>query len=176
MRYVGLAFPVIVAGLIVPPLSGQSTPPDFREEFRGQFGSAARRLVALAEAMPAETYDWRPMEGVASVSTVYMHIARYNYLYPDQNLGVAAPVAYRGFEEEVTGKDDVIAALSASMEHVTEVLAGMSDADLEASTRLYGRDVARWAVLLQLVTHMNQHLGQAIAYARMNGVVPPWSR
>ena len=52
----------------------------------------------------------------------------------------------------------------------------MNDADLAAPTRLYGRDVASWSVLLQLVTHMNQHLGQEIAYARMNGVVPPWSR
>ena len=56
------------------------------------------------------------------------------------------------------------------------MLASLSDADLEATTRLYGRDVAQWAVLLQLVAHMNEHLGQSIAYARMNGVTPPWSR
>ena len=53
---------------------------------------------------------------------------------------------------------------------------GMSEADLNRSTTLYGRQVGQWAVLFQLVTHMNEHLGQAIAYARMNGVVPPWSR
>ena len=50
------------------------------------------------------------------------------------------------------------------------------DADLTKMTRLYGRDVAQWAVLLQLVAHLNEHLGQSIAYARSNGVVPPWSR
>ncbi len=61
------------------------------------------------------------------------------------------------------------------MDHVRAVVAGMSDGDLEAGTRLYGRDVAKWAVLLQLVAHMNEHLGQSIAYARTNGVVPPWS-
>jgi uncharacterized damage-inducible protein DinB len=105
-----------------------------------------------------------------------MHIARYNYMYPDQSLGVEAPLAYDAFEGEVTQKEDVVEALSASVEHVRRVLAGMSDADLNAATRLYGRDVAKWAVLLQLVTHMNEHLGQSIAYARMNGVVPPWSR
>jgi uncharacterized damage-inducible protein DinB len=46
---------------------------------------------------------------------------------------------------------------------------------MDNMTRLYGRDVGEWAVLLQLVTHMNEHLGQSIAYARMNGVTPPWS-
>ncbi len=62
------------------------------------------------------------------------------------------------------------------MEHVRRVVASMSSKDLEEKTRLYGRDVGQWAVLLQLVTHMNEHLGQSIAYARMNHVVPPWSR
>ena len=52
----------------------------------------------------------------------------------------------------------------------------MSDADLAKPAELYGREVESWAVLLQLLTHMNEHLGQAIAYARMNRVVPPWSR
>jgi uncharacterized damage-inducible protein DinB len=66
--------------------------------------------------------------------------------------------------------------LAVSMDHVRSVLGAMSDADLEASTTLYGREVAKCAVLLQLVTHMNEHLGQSIAYARSNGVVPPWSR
>ena len=55
------------------------------------------------------------------------------------------------------------------------VVDAMSDDDLAAPVELYGRQVASWAVLLQLVTHMNEHLGQSIAYARMNGVVPPWS-
>jgi uncharacterized damage-inducible protein DinB len=177
MRSIRLTLVLFLAASgIGPSLGGQSTPPDFRQEFAGQFGASARKLVALAEAMPAASYDWEPMDGVASVARVYMHIARYNYMYPDQNLGVGAPLAYDAFEDEVTKKEDVVEALSASMEHVRTVLAGMSDADLEAPTRLYGRDVAKWSVLLQLITHMNEHLGQSIAYARMNGVVPPWSR
>jgi len=155
-----------------------TAPPDFREELLGQFGSSARKLVALARAMPAETFDWRPMEGVASVADAFMHIARYNYYYPDVALGVEAPddVDYESLEGVVTEKDRVIPILEASMEHVRTHVEAMSAADLEAPTRLYGRDVAKWSVLLQLVTHMNEHLGQEIAYARMNRVVPPWSR
>lgn len=161
---------------LATPLSAQSAPPDFRDEWRGQFESSARKIVMLAEAMPEESYAWRPMEGVASVVEVYMHIARYNYMYPDQNMGVGAPRAYATLEEDPVTKAEAVEILSASLDHVRTVVEGMSDAELEAPTRLYGRDVAKWAVLFQLVTHMNEHLGQSIAYARANGVVPPWSR
>jgi len=159
------------------PAAPQDTP-DFRAEFMGQFGASARKLVALAEAMPAESYSWTPMEGVLNVARVYMHIARYNYMYPHLNLGIDPPqdLDYRSLEESVTDKNEALPILAASMDHVRTVVGGMSDAELAAPVELYGREVASWAVLLQLVTHMNEHLGQSIAYARMNRVVPPWSR
>ena len=154
-------------------------PADFRGEFLGQFNASARKIVSLAQAMPEDTYAWRPGEGVASVSEVYMHIARYNLMYPDENLGVAPRVPsseYGEWEAAVTTKADAVRILSESVEWVRTVVDGMSDADLEATTVLYGRNVQKWSVLLQLITHMNEHLGQSIAYARMNGVTPPWSR
>jgi uncharacterized damage-inducible protein DinB len=159
-------------------LSAQA-PPDFLAEFDGQFNASAGKLVALAKAMPAEAYDWAPMEGVASVAEVYMHIARYNYFYPETAMGVESPMGraeYDRWEDEVRDKDQAVEILAESMEHVRSVAAGMSAEDLNEITRLYGRNVGQWAVLLQLVTHMNEHLGQSIAYARMNQVVPPWSR
>ena len=150
----------------------------FGGELRGQFEGSAEKLVALAEAMPAESYSWQPMEGVYTVAAVYMHVARYNYMYPDMYLGVDAPaeVDYGSLEERVTTRDEAVRVLVASMDHVRGILESMSDADLATKTELYGREVESWAVLLQLMTHMNEHLGQAIAYARMNRVVPPWSR
>ena len=171
---------LVLALLLVPSgdARAQSPAADIRAELSGQFETAARKVVALAEAMPAETYDWAPAEGVASVARANMHIARYNYMYPEQNLGVPAPdgVEYGGWEETVTEKERVVALLTGSMDHVRDVMAGMSDDDLVASTTLYGREVPAWAVLLQLTTHMSEHLGQQIAYARSNGVAPPWSR
>lgn len=172
------ALPLILILATSPALSAQSAPDDFRSEFGAQFDASARKLVSLARAMPAESYDWRPMEGVASVADAFMHIARYNYYYPDAALGVAPPdgMDYEELEGVVTAKDEVVPILEASMDHVRGVVEGMSASDLEAPTRLYGREVARWSVLLQLITHMNEHLGQEIAYARANRVVPPWSR
>lgn len=150
----------------------------FGGELRGQFEASAEKLVALAEAMPAESYSWQPMEGVYTVAAAYMHVARYNYMYPDMYLGVDAPagVDYASLEERVTTKGEAVRVLASSMDHVRGILDGMSDADLAKPAELYGREVESWAVLLQLLTHMNEHLGQAIAYARMNRVVPPWSR
>ena len=175
----GLLLAVSAAFWIGPSqLFAQSTPPGFMEEFEGQFGASASKLVALAQAMPESAYDWSPAEGVSSVARVYMHIARYNYMYPHENMGRETPVPpsdYRRWEEEVSSKAEVVEILTASMQYVREVAGEMSASDLGSGTRLYGREVGEWAVLLQLVTHMNEHLGQSIAYARMNGVVPPWS-
>ena len=162
-----------------PTLLAQSSPPGFLVEFEEHFNASADKLVALAKAMPEETYTWSPMEGVASVARVYMHIARYNYYYPDVALDVGSPMGaaeYDSWEEGVVDKEKAIAILAESMEHVRRVAASMSSKDLEAKTQLYGRDIGQWAVLLQLVSHMDEHLGQSIAYARMNHVVPPWSR
>ncbi len=171
---------LLAAGAAVAPVptGAQSAPPGFLAEIGGQFDASARKLVALAEAMPADTYGWRPMEGVASVAEVYMHIARYNYYYPDVALAVDPPegMDYDRLQGVIEDKERVVEVLGASMEHVRGVIRGMSEDDLERPTRLYGRDVGQWAVLLQLVAHMNEHLGQSIAYARSNGVVPPWSR
>ena len=157
----------------------QSTPPNFLVEFEGQFEASAEKFVALAKAMPEASYGWRPMEGVASVASVYMHVARYNYFYPEIALDVHSPMGaaeYDSWEAGVADKEQAVAILAESMEHVRRVVSAMSSKHLEEQTRLYGRDVGQWAVLLQLVTHMNEHLGQSIAYARMNRVVPPWSR
>jgi uncharacterized damage-inducible protein DinB len=159
-----------------PHLPGQTAPPGFHGEITRQFQASASKLVALAEAMPESTMTWRPMEGVASVADAYMHIARYNYYYPDVALDVDPGVDYEAWQGHVTDKAEVVRILRTSMDHVRTVVDGLSDEDLNRPTRLYGREVARWAVLLQLVAHMNEHLGQEIAYARMNEVVPPWSR
>lgn len=166
--------------LSLAPLEGtaQSPPPDFKAEFLGQFDASAEKLVALARAMPADSYDWRPMEGVASVADAYMHVARYNYFYPETALGVEAPadVDYENLQGVVTEKERVVPILERSMEHVRRHVRETTSREMESMTRLYGRDVPQWSVLFQLLTHMNEHLGQQIAYARSNRVVPPWSR
>ena len=152
-----------------------STAPGFVAESMRQFETSMEKFVALAEAMPADKFSWSPSSGTLTVAKVYAHVARYNYLYPATSLGARAPEGRDAdAAEEITDKATLVARLRESREHVRTVVKGLQDPG--KATRQYGRDVPQWSVLLQLVAHMNEHLGQSIAYARMNGVVPPWSR
>lgn len=152
-----------------------STAPGFVAEVMRQFDVSMRKFVALAEAMPADRYGWSPGPDVMTVAKVFGHVARYNYLYPATSLGAPAPGGRaEDAAEDLTDKAQLVARLRESGDHVRQVVGGL--ADPSRTTEQYGRAVPQWSVLLQLVAHMNEHLGQAIAYARMNGVVPPWSR
>jgi uncharacterized damage-inducible protein DinB len=148
-----------------------------RAEMLMHFNSSISKVIALAEAMPQEKYDWRPEKDAMPVGQVYGHIARYNYSYPETALGVTTPTGLKlDTLEAMRDKAQLVQLLKRSAEHVRRTITDMPAAQLEQSTRLYGRTVPQWAVLMQLVAHMNEHLGQSIAYARSTGVVPPWSR
>jgi uncharacterized damage-inducible protein DinB len=137
------------------------------------FDDTQKKIISLAEAVPAEKYTWRPAEGVRSISEVYMHIAGANYMIP-AGLGVKPPAGLtRDMEKTVTDKAKVIDHLKKSFEHARKVLEGTED--LNKPTKLFGRDNTYGGVELLIVTHLHEHLGQSIAYARMNKVTPPWS-
>lgn len=160
-----------------PALEAQSAPPGFRTEFLKQFDTSMSKFLALAEAIPAERYGWSPGEGVMPIAEVYAHVANYNFYYPSSSLGAKTPANVDPETiEQITDKAQILALLRQSGDHVREVVRQRSDADLQRTSKLYGREVAEWAVLFQLLAHMNEHLGQSIAYARMNNIVPPWSR
>jgi uncharacterized damage-inducible protein DinB len=158
--------------------NARSAPAGFRGEFLHQFDASMARVVALAEAVPAETYARRAVPAVQPLGQIFAHIARYNYEYPARAMGIDPPAGIDRdtLEERVREKAQVVALLRASAEHVREAVRRMPEAQLERTTTLYGRQVPQWAVLFQLIAHMDDHLGQAIAYARVGGVVPPWSR
>jgi uncharacterized damage-inducible protein DinB len=132
-----------------------------------------KKIVSLAEAVPADKYTWRPAEGVRSISEVFMHIAGANYMIP-AGLGVPAPSGLKpDMEKTVTDKAKILEHLKQSFEHQRKVLAGATD--LAKPVKLFGRESTSGATQVLIVTHLHEHLGQAIAYARMNKVTPPWS-
>lgn len=168
------AFFVLLASSLQPVIAQESSN-NFKSQFTGHFDYASR-VLSLAEAMPAEKYSWRPEEGVSSVEEVYTHIARYNYYYLENSLGIPAPADVDVDDiESITGKDEVVDILERSIEHVKESIKEMPISKLKEQTEMYGRTVNGQAVLMQLITHMSEHVGQSIAYARINGIVPPWS-
>jgi uncharacterized damage-inducible protein DinB len=148
-----------------------------RDELMQHFNASIDKVIALADAMPQERYGWSPEKDAMPVGQVYAHIARYNYQYPASAMGIARPATLNlDTLERMRTKTQIVQLLRHSADHVRKAIASMPVDQLDANTTLYGRTVPRWAVMLQLVAHMNEHLGQSIAYARSNNVVPPWSR
>jgi uncharacterized damage-inducible protein DinB len=147
-----------------------------RSEIMTHFDGSMSKVVALAKAMPAEAYRWKPEPAAMEVGQVFAHIANYNFGYLTGNMGVTAPAGIkRDTVEAMRDKAQIVALLERSMQYVKQNVAAMPAEQLDRQTNLYGRTVPQWAVLMQLVAHMNEHLGQSIAYARANKIVPPWS-
>ena len=154
-------------------------------EMHRDVAEAERKLLALANAMPESTYSWRPGAGVRTVGEVFLHVAADNYIIP-VHLGAPAPAStgvtadYNTaltFERRTLTKAQIIAELQASFTHLHQALNNTStDANLGEAIKFFGQDSNRARAVILTVTHLHEHLGQAIAYARSNNVTPPWSQ
>jgi uncharacterized damage-inducible protein DinB len=134
-------------------------------------------LIALAEAIPADKYSWRPAPGVRSVSEVFMHIALANfYLLSVTGPKMPAEITSEKLEKTVTKKADVIHWLKRSLDAVKTARAQLKPGDLERKVKIAGKTVTVDGIYLRIIVHANEHMGQLVAYARMNGIVPPWSK
>jgi uncharacterized damage-inducible protein DinB len=141
-----------------------------------QLGEAQKKLLALAEATPADKYSWRPAAGVRSVGEVFMHVASANYYLPTMwGATPAAGVNPQTLEKDGADKAKTVAALKASFDYVTQAMAALPDADLHKSIQIFGHTATTADLFLGIVTHAHEHLGQSIAYARSNGITPPWT-
>lgn len=157
------------------PAPATAAPAGYRGEVISDMESIGKKLADLAGAVPAEKYSWRPAPGVRSISEVYMHVVGANYYLPSF-LGAKLPEGFdREMEKTVTDKAKVIDWLKKSIENAKAAVSSVSDADLDKKVKAFGREMTQRRVLMIVQTHMHEHLGQSIAYARSNGVTPPWS-
>jgi uncharacterized damage-inducible protein DinB len=145
------------------------------EGYGGEWGHTSRQLLALAQATPAEKFSWRPDPGVRSIGEVYMHIAVANF-YLLSVTGPKEPEVAVSMEKTVTAKADVIDWLKRSLDAVAAARAQLKPGDLQRKVSIYGKTVTVDGMYLRIIVHANEHMGQSIAYARMNGIVPPWSK
>ena len=144
--------------------------------YDGEWAHVSRQLVALAEAIPAEKYSWRPGPGVRSTSEVFMHIAVANFgLLSVTGPKMPTDMKPADMEKTVTKKADVISWLKRSLDAVKTAHAGIKPADLQRKVKIAGRDATVDGMYLRIIVHANEHMGQLVAYARMNRIVPPWS-
>ncbi|PYT11731.1 MAG: damage-inducible protein DinB [Acidobacteria bacterium] len=145
--------------------------------YDGEWGHVSRQLMALAQATPAEKFAWRPAPGVRSMSEVYMHIALANfYLLSVTGPKMPADIKSSDMEKTVTAKADVVDWLKRSLDAVKTAHASVKPDDLQRKVKIADRDANVDGMYLRIIIHANEHMGQLIAYARMNGIVPPWSK
>lgn len=147
------------------------------EGYDGEWAHVSRQLIALAEAIPPAKYTWRPAPGVRSVSEVYMHIALSNfYLLSVTGPKMPADIQSRDMEKTITSKPEVIRWLKRSLDAVKTARAQLKPGDLQRKVEIEGKTVTVDGMYLRIIIHDNEHMGQLIAYARMNGIIPPWSK
>jgi uncharacterized damage-inducible protein DinB len=167
---------LILVGLVLPSrAAAQQPPPNVGEGWNGEFEHAARQLAQLGAAIPPEKFSWRPAPGVRSTAEVYMHIAVAN-IYLLGLAGVKTPVDLSKLgkdpEKSLTAKADVLKFLEESF---TAVRNRAPQVDRAAKVKLFGKEVTGEGLLLRVLVHNHEHMGQLIAYARVNAIVPPWS-
>jgi uncharacterized damage-inducible protein DinB len=135
-------------------------------------GTLSGKFTGLARVM-AGKYDWEPGPGVRSVSDVFNLIVKENGML----VGVLSGKPNTGAQPApVTDPDKMQDALKSSYANLQTAITALSDSDLQAPVKLFGRDMTKQAALLLILNDQHEHLGQSIAYARTNGVVPPWSK
>ena len=154
----------------------QAPPEGIWKGYDGEWPHVSQQLISLAEATPVEKYSWRPAPGVRSTSEVYMHIAIANfYLLSVTGRKMPADLDMQ-MEKTVTSKPEVIAWLKKSLQAVKTAHPAETPEDLKRTVKIYDRDATVDGMYLRIIVHANEHMGQLIAYARMTGVVPPWSK
>jgi uncharacterized damage-inducible protein DinB len=166
---------VLFLACIAARVHAQSAPEGIWQGYDGEWKHVSQQLVALAEATPADKFAWRPAPGVRSTGEVYMHIVIANFGL----LAVTGPKMPADLKEDaeksVTQKAEIIAWLKRSLEAVRAAHLAATPADLQRKVHIHDRDATVDGMYLRILVHANEHMGQLIAYARMTGVVPPWS-
>jgi uncharacterized damage-inducible protein DinB len=173
----------ILAGAPLAAAHHEGAPDGFMADVIKNIQGTEKKLVSLAEAVPADKFSWAPSEEVRPFSAVYIHLAATNFFLPPA-LG-AAPAegveagenvfaTMQKMEAEITDKEAVIAKVKESFQYVYKALPAIED--LDTVVELFGPPSSKRFFVLLTLSHGHEHLGQSIAYARSLGVVPPWSQ
>ena len=155
---------------------------EVRKQFMADLDTLQSKFLALANAFPAEKYAWRPSPGVRSVGEAFMHVASEFYVYAPLAYGAQRSAliprgqdSFKNFESKST-KEDVLKHLREGFAYAKQQIDGIDAEQLTGSRKLFGGDHTIVETSFVMTDDLHEHLGQLIAYARMNGVVPPWSK
>ena len=166
-----LAMAVLLAAPAAAQMTAPAGPPKLQTALASDAGALSDKFAGLAKVM-AGKYDWKPGQGVRSAGDVFNLIVMENKMLAALLTGAAPPA--RG--TPITEPAQMQEALTSSYTAVKTARAGLSDSDLKAPVKIFGMDSTKQGAAMMLLSDQHEHLGQSIAYARSNGVVPPWSK
>jgi uncharacterized damage-inducible protein DinB len=162
----------LALALMVPLAQAQAQPAGMQAAWGKDAGTLSDKFTGLARVMSGK-YDWKPGPGVRSVSDVFNLIVKENGLLA----GVLSGTPNTGATPApITDPEKMQEALKASYANLQKAITGLSDNDLQTPVKLFGRGMTKQDALMLILEDQHEHLGQSIAYARTNGVVPPWSK
>jgi uncharacterized damage-inducible protein DinB len=162
--------------LCVPKLRAQDPLDGLWQGYDGEWRHVSNQLIALAEATPPDKFAWLPAPGVRSTSEVYMHIVMANFWLLSVTGPKMPPDLKEDAEKTVTSKPEVIAWLKRSLDAVKQAHLSEDPKHLALNVKVDCRNATVDGMYLRIIIHANEHMGQLIAYGRMTGVVPPWSK
>jgi uncharacterized damage-inducible protein DinB len=172
----------LVLVVAVPALAQEKMemPRGIRAELISQLMFAQSRLLDLEGAFPQKDFTWRPAEGVRSVSEAFLHAAGSNYLTLKAcgykvPAGVGDDWENDSWEKMTTDKAKIADVIKKSFDAIIEGVKTMPEKDFDRQISMFGMDFTIRNFMISMIAHLHEHLGQEIAYARMNGVVPPWT-
>ncbi len=170
------AFSLAVLGREKMSDKGMAAPGSVTDSFLKQSKRVQGQMEALLGAIPQDKFNWRPMEGVRSIAESFMHAGGGNYLLAVP-LGGTAPSGFEesAYEKSLTDKAQILEALRKSFDEINEAVRKTPAASYGKIVKLFGMDLTTLDIIFAAATHQHELLGQQIAYARMNGIVPPWT-
>ena len=174
----------MVAALALPVGAQHQHASTVTADLREDIEQVEKKMLDLARVIPEDKYGWRPGAGVRSVGEVVMHVAADNYLIPaaigfpaDASTGIKGD-DYKtavAFEKRSANKAAAIAEMEKSFAFLKKSLAATGPDKLNAPVSMFGMNLTSQKAWIMATTHLHEHLGQLIAYARSNGIAPPWS-
>jgi uncharacterized damage-inducible protein DinB len=175
-RLAGALLLVISTTVAVASAEEMAAPAGVKAEMMQWIKDAEDKLTQLAEATPEAKYSWRPAKGVRSTGEVFLHVAGANFGIPSF-AGVKPPEGFNfeTYEKSLTKKADIQKALKESFAHMESAFEGFTDADMERPVEMFGMKTTVRGAYMLVLSHCHEHLGQSIAYARSNSIVPPWT-
>ena len=170
-RRIFLVLPLAIWGAAAQPLVAQSS---IAEELRREWASSRRQMVAIAEAMPAEKFHFKPTPEVRSFGEIVAHFAGENLAWMETVAGV--PDSGRGARiTNLQDRGEILRAVSEYFDYGATVLANLTDQTALETVPLMGRRLPRWLVVMEAIGHSKEHYGNLVTYLRLSGITPPAS-